>query len=339
MKNIKKFFKKYWWSLIVILILIFYFFPNKKPQLKTYTVKKQNIKEEITLSGKINALEKANLRFQTSGRLAWVGVKLGDKVKKYQTIASLDQRDLKNRLEKYLNNYTINRLNFDRSQEVNWNNQFDLSESIRKDTELLLKENQYNLNQTVLDVEYQNLMIEYANLFSPIDGIVTKIDVSTPNINITPAGAEFEIVNPNTLYFQASADQTEVIKLYENQKGEIIFDSYPDKKINGKITYIGFTPKTDESGTVYEIRISFDDKDFHLKMGMTGDISFTTKERKNVIVIPKAFIKKDKEGYFVNIQEKNNIRKQYIKTDEEIDGQVIVKEGIKEKDIVVDNSK
>lgn len=339
MKNIKKFFKKYWWSLIVILILIFYFFPNKKPQLKTYTVKKQNIKEEITLSGKINALEKVNLRFQTSGRLAWVGVKLGDKVKKYQTIASLDQRDLKNRLEKYLNNYTTNRLDFDRSKEVNWNKQFDLSESIRKDTELLLKKNQYNLNQTVLDVEYQNLLIEYANLFSPIDGIVTKIDVSTPNINITPAGAEFEIVNPNTLYFQASADQTEVIKLYENQKGEIIFDSYPDKKINGKITYIGFTPKTDESGTVYEIRILFDEKDINLKMGMTGDISFTTKERKNIITLPKAFIKEDKKGYFVNIQEKNNIRKQYIKTDEEIDGQVIVKEGIKEKDIVVDNSK
>ena len=82
---------KYFFILVsVILIIGTFFFKNyRKSQAKrekktTYKVKKQNLKETLTLSGEIDAEEKVTLRFQTSGRLAWVGVKEGDYVKKYQ---------------------------------------------------------------------------------------------------------------------------------------------------------------------------------------------------------------------------------------------------------------
>lgn len=57
--------------------------------------KRNTIKEEITLTGTIDASTKANLQFKTSGQLAWVGVKVGDNVKKYQAIASLNKEELK----------------------------------------------------------------------------------------------------------------------------------------------------------------------------------------------------------------------------------------------------
>ena len=48
---------------------------------KTYTVLRKTIKKTLTISGKVDAEEKAALRFLTSGRLVWVGVKEGDTVK------------------------------------------------------------------------------------------------------------------------------------------------------------------------------------------------------------------------------------------------------------------
>lgn len=47
----------------------------------TYKVKRQTLSESLTFSGSVDAQEKATLRFQTSGRLAWVGVTEGDVVK------------------------------------------------------------------------------------------------------------------------------------------------------------------------------------------------------------------------------------------------------------------
>src|SRR3990167_5798103 len=178
-----KFIKKRWYLILIILAIpIFIFFQNKQAsssqdQPDTYRVKKETLEETLSLSGEIDADEKVALKFQTSGRLAWVGVKEGDTVKKYQTIASLDQRDLKNRLQKYLNTFVSQRLTFEQTQDDYWNEQFDLSETVRANAERVLQDAQYDLNNAVLDVELQSLTVEYANLWTPIAGVVTRIDV------------------------------------------------------------------------------------------------------------------------------------------------------------------
>jgi len=327
--------------LILILILIItggLFSLKKYNQTKIKNelrVSKKDLKEELTLSGKIDAEEKVTLRFQTSGRLSWVGVKEGDYVKKYQAIASLDQRDLKNRLQKYLNTYVKQRLSFEQTKDDNWQKQYDLSESIRDKAKRLLEQNQYDLDNTVLDVEYQNLSLEYANLWTPIEGIVTKVSSPYAGVNITPSQAEFEIINPNTLYFSATADQTEVVSLKEGQQGKIVLDAYPNEEIDGKIYWIGFSPKSGETGTVYELKIKFNFKK-PLKLEMSGDINFVTKEKKGVIAIPQTYIKSDKKGEYVNVLKNGRTIKKYIKKGEEIDGQIIIKSGLSEGETIYD---
>ena len=329
----KKLFNKKIFLILLIIIIGFsgyIFLRPKEKEVKTYKVIKKDIKEELTFSGKVEAEEKAILRFQTSGRLAWVGVKEGEAVKKYQAIASLDQRDLKNRLDKYLNLYAKQRNNFEQVKD-------DYEQaSITDYAKRILENNQYDLNNAVLDVEYQNFAFEYANLFSPIEGIVTRIETPTSGVNITPANAEFEIVNPKTIFLSALADQTEVVNLKEGMTGKIVFDAYPEKEIDGKIFYISYAPKTDESGTVYKLKISFN-TDKKLRLGMTADVSFITKERKGVIGIPKSYLKKDKQGSFVNLKTNGTIKKQYVKMDGEIDGQLIIQNGLKAGDIIVSN--
>ncbi len=330
--------KKYWVILILIIFIGFVGFQlMKKPDKEQnfYKVKKQTIKEELTLSGKVDAEEKVNLRFQTSGRLVWVGVKEGDYVKKYQTIASLDKRDVENRLNKYLRAYSIQRNSFEQTKDDYWNKQYDLNEKIRDQAKRILENNQYNLETAVLDVEYQNLIIENSSLWTPIEGIVTKVSSPYAGVNITPSQAEFEIVNPKTLYFLVTADQTEVINLKDKMTGKIVFDPYPEEEINGEIYWIGFSPKSDESGTVYPIKIKFEtDKD--LKLGMTGDINFVLKEKNNVISIPKNYLKEDKKGSYVYKIINNKKIKHYIKTGEEVDNQIVVINGLKVGEIIYD---
>lgn len=336
------FLKKRWYLiLVVLLIAVFIFYKNNQAataakKVDSYKVKRENLKETLSLSGEVDAEEKVTLRFQTSGRLAWVGVKEGDVVKKYQTVASLDQRDLKNRLQKYLNTFVNSRLSFDQTVEDNWNKQYDLSQSVRDSAQRVLQENQNTLNNSVLDVELQTLSVEYANLWTPIEGVVTHVSVPFAGVNITPSGAEFEIVNPKTLFFSVTAEQTDVVGLKEGMTGEINFDAFPDKNYQGKLSYISFTPKEGETGSVYEVRLKLDDEasSLPLKLGMTGDLDFLLKERDNVLAVPTSYLKKDSHGSYLLVGDKKV--KKYVKTSEEIDGKFIITDGLSAGDVIYD---
>lgn len=339
-----KFFKKRWYLILLAIFVIgFIIYKNNisskaKNKVDSYVIKRENLKEILTLSGEIDASEKATLKFQTSGRLAWVGVKEGDYVKKYQTLASLDQRDIKNRLTKYLNTFSVSRNSFEQTIDDNWNLQYDLSGSIRREAERVLKNNQFSLENAVLDVEYQNLSLEYANLWTPIDGIVTHISVPFAGVNITPAGANFEVVNPKTLFFSVAAEQGDVINLKEGDIGDISFDAYPERKFKATLYYVSFSPKDGETGTVYELRLKLDDQSekLSLKLAMTGDVDFLIKQEKNVLSAPSSFIKKDGKGNYVYVGKPDKKVKKYIDITQEIDGKYVITNGLQEKEIIYD---
>lgn len=339
-----KFLKKRWYLILFgVLFLGFFLYKNNadskaKNKVDSYTIKRENLKEVLTLSGEIDAEEKATLKFQTSGRLAWVGVKEGDFVKKYQVIASLDQRDLKNRMTKYLNTYAVQRNTFEQGKDDNLSNQNDLSQSIRDEAKRVLENNQYNLNNTVLDVEYQNLSLEYVNLWTPVEGIVTHVSVPFAGVNITPAGADFEVVNPKTLFFSVSAEQGDIINLQEGAVGDISFDAFPEKKFKTTVYYLSFSPKDGETGTVYELKLKLDDEaaSLPLRLGMSGDVDFTIKEEDGVLSVPSSFIKKDKKGDYVYIGSPDKKVKKYIDISREIDGKYIITNGLQEKEVIYD---
>jgi RND family efflux transporter MFP subunit len=342
------FLKKRWYIILIIFIAVgVYLYQQRSAQAikakeSTYTIGRQDMKEMLSLAGEIQADEHIVLRFQTSGRLAWVGVKEGDTVKKYQTIASLDQREVKKKLQKSLLSYAQTRNSFDQTGSDNQRigdqptNDLDLGDKMKR----LLENAQYGLTSSVLDVELTNLAIEYSNLSTPIDGVIIRADSKYAGVNITPSQAEFEVVNPKTLYFSFTADQTEITKLSEGMQGELNMDSFPNEKKEGTLYYISYTPKAGETGTVYEGRLKIpSDSVTRYRLGMTGDASFTLSEKKNVVVIADKFIRTEGDNKYVTRIKNGKEEKVLIKTGLETDGYLEILSGVEEGDIVVNVQK
>lgn len=333
-----KIIKKRWYIFVtLILIVVFIIYQRSTSRTasgnekNTYTVKKQTIKDELSLSGEIDAEEHVTLRFQSSGRLSWVGVKEGNYIKRYQTIATLDQRDVKKNLEKSLRDYAKERWDFEEDKEVTYKS------SVKTDTvRRILEKNQFDLEKTVLDVELKQLSVELSSLISPIEGIVTRVASPYAGVNSTPTQAEFEIVNPNTIFFSATADQTDVVKLRQGLNGEIVLDSYPDKTLKSNIDMISFVPKEGETGTVYKVKIVLNEKnnDYKFRLGMTGDVNFVLKQRKNAIAIPTSYIKTEKNKKYVWKLEDGKKIKTFITVAGEINGSSEIKSGLREGDTV-----
>ncbi len=303
----------------------------------TYVVKETYIQDMLSLSGEVNAQDMATLRFQTSGRLAWVGVKEGDYVKKGQAIASLDVRDVNAKLTQYLNTYAVTRDEYDQSVDDNLRDMNEgATQLVRDQAKRLLEEAQYDLNNSVLAVQIHQLAIEYATLYSPIEGIV--VDVSSPlsGVNVTPSQAEFIIIDPNTLYFSATADQTDVVNLSEGMVGELILDSYPDSTFTGEIQSISFTPDSSETGTVYRVKVLIAPFSAGVRMNMTGDINFGIGPRRPVLQVPTTAIISEQGNDYVMLDMNGNKVKTVVETGD-VDGEMIeIISGLKKGDLVYD---
>jgi RND family efflux transporter MFP subunit len=301
----------------------------------TYVVKRQNLTDSLSFSGKLDALEKVTLRFQTAGRLAWIGASQGDSVKKYQVIANLDQTSVKKNLEKELNDYKKVRNDFDEATLTTYKDKV-ITDTIKR----IYEKNQADLNNAVLDVELSDLARQYSSLWTPIDGIVTRVSSPYPGINLSlPTQAEFDIVNPKTIYFSAFADQTEVVKLRELMEGSIVLDPYPNQKLVGKISQIDFLPREGETGTVYEVKMDLgpqiDSSNFRL--GMTGEVEFILREKGAVLAVPLNLIRMDGQKKYVKALRNGNKNNQYILTGETYDNLVEVTDGLIDGDLIYSN--
>lgn len=227
--------------------------------------------EPLNISGEIRAEKSVNLKFQTSGKLAWVDVKEGDYVKKWQAIASLDKKELEKKFQKEMNDYLNERWDFEQTQ----NDYQTIKENrlVTDEIKRILEKAQFDLNNIVLDAEIADLAVKYATIFSPIDGIVTKIDEPIAGVNITPATAVFTIIDPKSVYFEAKADEEEVTKLQVGTKGIILLDAYPDQKLDSRITFISFSPMSGETSTTYAVRLSLpENTNLRFRLGMGGEV-------------------------------------------------------------------
>ena len=299
------------------------------PEIKT-------IRDEITLTGSVDALSKSELQFQTSGQLAWVGVKVGDSVKKYQAIASLNKDILKKQLQADFNSYRSALATFDDTQDDYKDEKDNLT--LTDEMKRILVRAQNTLDNSVINYEIQDLAIKYATLITPINGVVVDIDQPNSGINVTPSTARFTIIDPTSIYFKAQIDQEDVTNIKVRDKANIILDSYPNETYESEITYISFVPVSGQTSTVYEVHFQLPENDnLKYRLGMDGDVKILLKESNNSLVIPTDSVHYDNDKTYVYVKspENNNSIKTYITTGIETDDSVEVLEGLTQNDQII----
>jgi RND family efflux transporter MFP subunit len=327
----------------VFLFLVIRNFTTKKTSATTLDPKTdtiinpqiEEIKDQLTLSGSIYSDQVAIVKFQNSGKLNWVGVKVGDRVKKWQVLATLDSTELKKSLQTQFNNY---REELSQFNDVQFTYKKTREDFLVTDTiQRILDRTQYSLENSVITYEIADMAIKESRLFTPIEGIVVAIDQPLPGVNITPATATITIINPNSLYFGAQVDQQEVIKLIQGQEAVITLDSFDKNEIQSKLNYIAFTPVAGQSSTVYEIRFTLplENQNLNYRLGMDGDVTILIKDKNDILTIPIEAINDDNGQIYVWLKINDKIERRDIKTGIETDTKVEILEGLTQNDQVV----
>lgn len=339
MINLKSFLKlKYFIIIVLVVVLTIFGFQSakgktKKHSLKTAKAVKKDLLQTVSASGKIKADEEVTLKFKTSGRLAWVGVKKGDKVKKWQAIASLDKKELKKNLKKELLDYMDERWDFEQTNLDDYRDSV-LTETIRR----VKEKSQFDLDKTVLDVELADIALKYSLLITPINGIVTKVEAPYAGVNITPATAEFVISNPDKLIFSANIDEVDISKVKVGQSAFLVLDAYPEEKIKAKVSKIGFSSTTTTGGgTAFpvEFKLGPNTEDEKFKLGMNGDTEIIISQKKKVLTIPFEAVRENNDNTYVYVLKGKKPEKKQVKIGFSNDVDTEILSGLAENEMVV----
>ncbi len=285
--------------LFILLIGGVFFFSNKingkNETLNTATVEKGNLRVSFSIDGK-SVIERYDPQFSISGKIVHIGVIEGQEVKKGQYLIGLDTQEVRKNLEKILKDYLISRNDFDQGSDVTYPNGA-LNDTIKR----ILEKNQYNLDKAVLDVELKDIALREAYLYSPIDGIVSALNIKEGEIVSTQGtNSIITITKPNSLYFEAEAEDIDVLKINKEQKISMKFDALPGVSFKGEVFFISNLANIDSNGlATYKVKAIIENpSNINILDGMTGQITFTTKEKLNILTIPnKAVYRKNNVSY------------------------------------------
>lgn len=124
--------------------------------------------------------------------------------------------------------------------------------------------------------------LKHAKVYAPFDGFVTVRE--TEQGEFVQAGTPVvTVVRLDQVWVRTYVPETRLGKIFLGQKAQVLSDTFPDKRYPGVVTFISpeaeFTPKNVQTREeriklVYRIKVTLDNPDQELKIGMPVEVLF-----------------------------------------------------------------
>ena len=326
--------------LLVVILIGYTSFANRKQEnLEFATVKKQDLRLEVSAAGKLTGQNILKLRFQGSGKLTFLNVKEGDKVVQGQTLAGLQNtaesvafqqaknnlRDKQASVDKVLDDIHLFQYGQGGFANVNTENETMTQKQLRTTAEVA-RDNAADS----LKVAQKNLSDTY--IVAPLSGIV----INSPYVVGQVVGSSdtiIELANLSSLVFEAEVDEADSGKLKDGMAVDVTLDAYPDKIFSGTLAQISSKTKSLSTGAIVVIaKVKLTDLNILFIDGLSGQASFILSESKNSLTIPTEALKDDSS---VVVQTPKGVEERKVTTGVSSDTLVEIKDGLNEGDQVV----
>jgi Cu(I)/Ag(I) efflux system membrane fusion protein len=164
-------------------------------------------------------------------------------------------------------------------------------------------------------------------LHAPISGFITT-KTAVAGAKVGSNDSLFEIVDLSRVWVMADVYENELPRLKLGQKATLTLSYWPDKKWQGRVSYI--LPTVDEKTRTVKVRVEVDNPKNELKPEMFGDVVIDTAPRRALTVPEDAVIVTGtRKLVFVALGE-GRLQPREIETGAHTDGLYEVKSGLRE---------
>ena len=319
---------------IIFLLVVGYFIVNaflkSNVSVKLTTVvlqKPGQTSASLTASGYVVAQRKASIASKGTGRLIYLGVVEGDRVKQDQVIARLEDNDIKAQLDQAKANLKLNQasLNDAKNSYQRLNDLYNKGLSSQQEFD----QAEANYNRILASIEVAEAGVQAAEVAlentlirAPFDGTVLTKNAEVGEI-VAPFGgsttsktAVVTIADMNSLLVEADVSESNIERISVDQDCEITLDAYPEKSYSAYVFKI--VPTADRSKATVLVKVGFKKYDSSVLPEMSAKVSFFTGpidtsivNQKPILVIPAASVRNvDGKLYVFTISNDKAIRKE-----------------------------
>jgi HlyD family secretion protein len=276
----------------------------------------------LNAAGYVVPERKAALASKATGRLEWLGVLEGSRVKENEVIARLESNDVRAQLAQASAQVKVAEANLQqglaelRDAEANYRRSSELLSkkfisSAQNDTDLarLNKAQAAIASQRASVVSAQasrraaEVAVEQTLIRAPFDAIVLTKNADVGD-NITPfssaagaKGAVVTVADMSTLEVEADVAESNIGKLKVEQPCEIQLDALPDVRLAAVVSRI--VPTVDRSKATVLVKVRFVDRDPRVLPDMSAKVAFLERpvaadeKRPIAAVQPRAIVERD----------------------------------------------
>ncbi|MCG6917366.1 MAG: efflux RND transporter periplasmic adaptor subunit [Deltaproteobacteria bacterium] len=324
--------------LLIVLLVILYFKGILKPAVEVQVISVQKIypAQTFTLlnaSGYVVAQRKAAVASKITGRLVFLGVEEGSRVKKGEIIARLENDDVKAALEQAKADVKVVHFNLEQTQaelddaildynrkkelvekEIIARSQFDVAEARYKKAKAAVAAQQAALRASEAALKEAEVSLEYTIIRAPFDAVVLTKNADIGDI-VTPIGAAADaksavvtIADMDSLKVEVDVSESDIEEVKVGQPCEIQLDALPNDRFPGVVHMI--VPTADRSKASILVKVAFLDKDPRILPEMSAKVAFlsrqvTAEEEKPLTALPGGAVV-TRDGETVAFVIKNN---------------------------------
>ncbi|MBU9223723.1 efflux RND transporter periplasmic adaptor subunit [Burkholderia multivorans] len=255
---------------------------------------------QLNATGYVVPQRKAAVASKGQGRVEWLGVLEGTRVKKDEIIARLESRDVEASLAQALAQVKVARANLGVQQaelkdaEIALRRtaalaprgavpaaQLDTDTARVNKARASMNSGEAAVASAEANARAAQVAVDQTVIRAPFDGIVLAKHANVGD-NITPfssasdsKGAVVTIADMDTLEVEADVAESNIAKIRAGQPCEIQLDALPDMRFAGRVSRI--VPTVDRSKATVLVKVRFVDRDDRVLPDMSAKIAFLSK--------------------------------------------------------------
>lgn len=288
--------------------------------IKYSTIESSSGMETHSFSGVAKAQNETNLSFKVAGTLSSINVELGERVRKGQLIATIDPADYNIQTKQAISQkegsvanakaaetQLINaQATYDRVAKLYENNSVSLSEYQQAKAGLDAAQASYEAANSQVSAADQQVQaagnqVSYARLVSPMNGVVTAVQVEAN-----------EIVNSGMMVAQVSSlgrpevevgvPEIFINKIKKGQQVNITLPSSPGQEFQGVVDQVAYASG---NAPTYPVIVEIDKSAEEVRPGMAANVAFLFPKNGQSsgakMIVPVEAVGKDNQGNFVYV--------------------------------------
>ena len=295
-------------AVVAVALLLYYFFGSRSAEVKAElgTVLMTTPAQEssvLTASGYIVAQRKAAVASKGTGRLEFLGVIEGDRVKQGQIIGRLENGDVEAALGQAKANLVVAKAGLESAKAeqedatANYQRQktlfdqgsisradYDAANSRYKRAMAGVASAEASIKYGEANVRSAEVQLEYTLIRAPFDGVVLTKNANVGEV-ISPFGAAagsrgavVSVADMTSLEVEADVSESNIERIREKMPCEITLDAYPDKRYSGFVNKI--VPTADRAKATVLTKVRFTKLDDRVLPEMRAKVNFLNEEKK-----------------------------------------------------------